>query len=73
MQWDVNEGRYTCVLRDGVVAHAVRCGQGWEVLVPAAGIHEIVRNLQLKTWLTARPVVERVIRARLEGVDPHAL
>ncbi|MEZ4238957.1 MAG: hypothetical protein R3F59_22955 [Myxococcota bacterium] len=72
MEWDLNEGRYTCLLRGGVVAHAVRCGQGWEVLVPAAGIHEIVRNPQLRTWLTARPVVERVIRARLEGVDPHA-
>lgn len=72
MHWDRNEGRYTCVLPDGLVAHAVRIGAGWELLVPGAAIHEIVRNPQLETWLTARPVLERVLRARLDGVDPHA-
>lgn len=71
MEWDVNEGRYTTVLAGGLVAHAVRIGVGWEVLIPGAAIHEIVRNPHLETWLTARPVVERVIRARLTGVDPH--
>lgn len=70
MRWDVNEGRYTTILRGGLVAHAVRTTVGWEVLVPGAAIHELVRNPALQTWLTARPVVERVIRARLEGSDP---
>lgn len=70
MTWDLNEGRYTCVLAGGLVAHAVRTPVGWEVLVPGANVHEVVRNQRLLTWLTARPVVERVIRARLIGVDP---
>lgn len=67
MDWDRNEGRYTCTLVNGWVAHAVQLGAGWEVLVPAAGIHEVVRNPNLKTWLSARSVVERVIRARIAG------
>jgi hypothetical protein len=72
MVWDLNEGRYTCVLRDGIVAHAARTSHGWELFVPAAAVHEIVRNPGLVTWTSARPVLERVIRARLVGVDPHA-
>jgi hypothetical protein len=72
MQWDLNEGRYTCVLREGIVAHAVRTRQGWELFVPAAAVHELVRNPALVTWTSARPVLERVIRARLLGIDPHA-
>ena len=70
MRWDVNEGRYTCILRGGLVAHAARTSIGWEVLVPGANVHELVRNKELKTWLTARSVIERVIRAKLEGADP---
>jgi len=65
--WDRNEGRYTCVLPGGLVAHAARTPAGWEVLVPHAAVHEIVRNPNLKTWLSARSVVESVIRARLRG------
>ncbi len=68
MVWDRNEGRYTCILDGGLVAHAARTPAGWEVLVPGAGVHEIVRNPRLETWLTARSVVERVIRARLKGI-----
>ena len=70
MHWDVNEGRYTCVLPGGLVAHAARTSIGWEVLIPGANVHEIVRNKRLETWLTARSVVERVIRAKLAGADP---
>ncbi|MCB9683521.1 MAG: hypothetical protein H6735_00605 [Alphaproteobacteria bacterium] len=73
MRWDTNEGRHTCVLPGGIVAHAVRSTVGWEVLVPAAGVHEFVRNPALVTWISARPVIERVIRARLHGEDPHGL
>ena len=65
MTWDRNEGRYTCILEGGLVAHAVRTTIGWEILVPGACVHEIVRNPDLRTWLTARPVVERLLRARL--------
>lgn len=65
MHWDLNEGRYTCILVSGFVAHAVRTPVGWEVLVPGANVHEILRNNELRTWLTARPVVERLLRARL--------
>jgi hypothetical protein len=72
MIWDLNEGRYTCVLREGIVAHAVRTPGGWELFVPAAAVHELVRNPALVTWTSARLVLERVIRARLLGVDPHA-
>ncbi|MEQ1501282.1 MAG: hypothetical protein ABMB14_03585 [Myxococcota bacterium] len=72
MVWDINEGRYTCVLAGGLVAHAARTSVGWELLVPGANIHELVRNPQLATWLTARPVIERLIRARMNGFDPHA-
>lgn len=68
VQWDRNEGRYTCILEGGLVAHAAPVGGGWEVLVPGAGVHEIVRNPRLKTWLTARSVVERLIRAHLQGI-----
>lgn len=71
MRWDLNEGRHTCVLDGGLVAHAVRTASGWELLVPSAGVHEFVRNPSLVTWISARPVIERVIRARLLGVDPH--
>ena len=67
MDWDRNEGRYTCTLPSGLVAHAAKITGGWEVLVPGAGIHEVVRNPRLKTWLSARSVVERVIRARIAG------
>ena len=67
MEWDRNEGRYTCVLPGGLVAHVARVRGGWEVLVPAAGIHELVRNPQLKTWLSAQSVVERLIRAKMSG------
>jgi hypothetical protein len=67
MVWDRNEGRYTCILRGGLVAHAARTSVGWEVLVPGAGVHELVRNVDLRTWLTARPVIERLLRARLGG------
>lgn len=72
MVWTVEEGRYTCMLGNGLVAHAARTERGWEVLVPQAGIHEWVRNAKLETWLSARTVVERLIRARLEGADPFA-
>jgi hypothetical protein len=65
MNWDRNEGRYTCILPGGLVAHAARTPVGWEVLVPGAGVHELVRNVELRTWLTARPVIERLLRARL--------
>lgn len=67
MEWDRNEGRYTCMLPGGMVAHAVRTTGGWEVLVPGAGIHEMVRNPRLKTWLSAQSVVERLIRAKIAG------
>jgi hypothetical protein len=70
MEWELEDGRYTCVLPSGVVAHAARTERGWEILVPSAGIHELVKNGELRTWLSARTVVERVIRARLEGADP---
>ena len=72
MHWDRNEGRFTCVLREGIVAHAVRTPVGWELFVPAAAVPEIVRDPSLVTWSSARPVRGRVIRARLLGVDPHA-
>ena len=65
MTWDRNEGRYTCILDGGLVAHAARTAVGWEVLVPGANVHELVRNTDLRTWLTARPVIERLLRARL--------
>jgi len=65
MTWDRNEGRYTCILPGGLVAHAVRTAVGWEVWVPGAGVYELVRNVDLRTWLTARPVIERLLRARL--------
>lgn len=67
MEWDRNEGRYTCVLPGGLVAHAAPVQGGWEVLVPSAGIHELVRNPGLRTWLSAQSVVERLIRAKLTG------
>jgi hypothetical protein len=72
MVWDRNEGRYTTVLPDGTVAHAGKVEQGWELIVPALWIHEIIRNVHLKTWLTAQPVVERVLEAKLSWQDPHA-
>lgn len=72
MQWDVNEGRWTTVLPDGAVAHAYRVGTWWELSIPAHGVLEVVRNPGLRTWLTARQVVERVIRAHLQWEDPHA-
>ncbi len=71
MTWDRNEGRYTCILPGGLVAHAARTAVGWEVLVPGAGVHELVRNVDLRTWLTARPVIERLLRAHLgSGASP---
>ncbi len=72
MNWERNEGRYTCVLPGGLVAHAARVQAGWEVLVPGAAIHDVVRNPRLKTWLSAQSVVERLIRARMAGfgVEP---
>ncbi len=73
MHWDRNEGRYTCVLPGGLVAHTARTSVGWEVMVPGAGIYDVVRNPKLKTWLTARTVVERLIRARIRGVDPRQM
>lgn len=70
MRWEVDGGCYTCVLSSGLVAHAARTESGWEVLVPGAGIHEVLSNAELRTWLSARTVVERLIRARLQGADP---
>lgn len=69
MQWDQNEGRWTTVLPGGIVAHASRRRDDgwWELLVPALEIYELIRNRRLETWLTARPVVERVLRAQLDG------
>jgi hypothetical protein len=72
MVWDRNEGRYTTVLPDGIVAHAGKTERGWELIVPALGIRESIRNARLETWLTARPVVERVLEAKLSWRDPHA-
>lgn len=72
MQWDVNQGRYTTILHDGIVAHAAKVQGGWELLVPALSIHEVVRNPRLETWISARPIMERVLIATLEWKDPHA-
>lgn len=70
MNWDRNEGRFTCILPGGLVAHAAQTSGGWEVMVPGAGIHDHVRNPGLRTWLSARSVVERLIWTRLhDGFD----
>lgn len=61
MQWDLNDGRYTTVLRDGVVVHATKVEGGWEILIPARWIRETVRNPGLRTWLRAQAVVEKVL------------
>jgi hypothetical protein len=71
MVWDRNEGRYTTVLPDGIVAHARKVEQGWELVVPALLVQELIRNVHLQTWLTAQPVVERVLEAKLHWQDPH--
>ena len=70
MHWDRNEGRYTTVLSSGWVAHAAQMSAGWEVRVPGAGIHEVILNPRLKTWLSAKSVVERLLRAKLRGIEP---
>jgi hypothetical protein len=72
MQWDRNEGRYTTILPEGYVAHAAKVEEGWELLVPGLDIRELIRNVHLRTWLTAQPIVERVLKAKLEWKDPHA-
>lgn len=61
-----------------VVAFSARVGgqevfvrqhpQGWEVSVN--GMCHLIRNRRYRTWLTARPVVERVVRAEIEGAPP---
>jgi hypothetical protein len=72
VQWDRNEGRWTCVLEDGTVVHVEKVPEGWLVLIPALWIRAPVRNVHLQTWLTAQPVVERTIEALLHWQDPHA-
>jgi hypothetical protein len=76
VQWDRNEGRWTCVLsgqHEGIVVHAAKVEGGWELIIPALLVRELIRNVHLKTWLTAQPIVERTLEALLTWEDPHAL
>ncbi len=44
---------------------ARRIAHGWEAVVDGHLLR--IRNPRLKTWLSARAVVEHVIRARIDG------
>ena len=58
-------GRYGCTHRGHEIV-AERVPGGWAVAIGALRLR--VRNPRLKTWLSARAVIEHVVRGRLE--DP---
>ena len=45
MEWDRNEGRWTTILEDGIVAHAQAVGPEWVIAVPARVCWEHGRHL----------------------------
>ncbi len=53
-------GRYR-----GIAVEVTRTGPLWQVLVGRERL--TIRNPRLKTWLSARTVVEHVIRGQIEG------
>lgn len=71
MQWDLNEGRWTTILSDGVVVHAEQVPEGWRILIPVEGWQDTVRNRKLKTWLSAQAIIEQVVRAHYAWESPH--
>lgn len=57
---NIYNGRYR-----GREVVARRVGQGWEAVVDDHLLR--IRNPRLKTWLSARAVVEHVIRCKVDG------
>ncbi len=73
-RWDRLAAR-RCVLPEedgGHEAVAWRCAVGWRVWVPALGLDVVVRNRAYQTWITAGPVVDRVLGLEL-GAEAEAL
>lgn len=69
MGWDWRE-EWVCRLPDELGGHEARARRhprGWTIEVPEAGIEELVRNRAYKTWLSAGPVIEVLLRTRLRS------
>lgn len=67
-RWERLRGR-VCVLPAEHGGHEVvawRCEAGWRVCVPDLGLDLTVRNRAFRTWITAGPVVDRVLALELD-------
>jgi hypothetical protein len=66
MDWTRVEGGAMYVGRyRGIAVEVTRSGPLWQVLVGRKRL--LIRNPRLKTWLSARTVVEHVIRGQIDG------